>query len=171
MENLYEPNCIRTFSGEYFNVFEPDQSKIHVEDIAHALSMQCRFGGHLKKFYSVAEHSVMCSMMASDDHFDALMHDASEAYLMDIPTPIKARMTNYRSIEEKLMTIMAQKFGFQWPLSHEVKVVDRIMLETEWEEVHIGFGSGKLECWAPEIAKEKFLERFHFLRRDKENQI
>src|SRR5687767_8990512 len=81
-ENLFIPKSIRVFSGAIVNVFDPDPATITIEDIAHALSMDCRFGGHLKKFYSVAEHSIHCSMQAHNapDQLAMLMHDASEAY-------------------------------------------------------------------------------------------
>jgi hypothetical protein len=74
-------NCIRTNSGLYINVFEPTPDMISIEDIAHALSFMPRFGGHLDKFYSVAQHSVYCSFMVEsiEDKKAALLHDASEA--------------------------------------------------------------------------------------------
>lgn len=59
-ESLYTPNCIRTFTGIYMNVFDPTDEMICIEDIANALSHQCRFAGHLPNFYSVAQHSVQC---------------------------------------------------------------------------------------------------------------
>jgi len=91
IENLFTPNCIRTFTGKYVNVFEPTLEMICIEDIAHALSMQCRFGGHLPYFYSVAQHSINCSFLVDTPclKLEVLMHDASEAYLLGIPSPIK----------------------------------------------------------------------------------
>lgn len=112
MENLYTPDCIRTFTGIYMNVFEPTPEMICIEDIAHSLSMQCRFGGHLPEFYSVAEHSWHCSLMVANEHkLAALLHDASEAYLLDIPRPIKHRLNNYKKIEDNLMNIIAKNLG------------------------------------------------------------
>src|SRR5665811_1025646 len=98
MENLYTPNCIRTFTGIYMNVFEPTPEMISIEDIAHALTMQCRFGGHLPDFYSVAQHSLNCSYLIDNPKLKltALLHDASEAYLLDIPRPIKNNLNNYK---------------------------------------------------------------------------
>lgn len=120
MENLFTANCIRTFTGKYMNVFEPTEDMICIEDVAHALSNQCRFGGHLPKFYSVAQHSLMCCEMATPERkLEALLHDASEAYLLDVPKPIKQRLSNYKEIEDNLMRLIAKKFGFQYPLSEE----------------------------------------------------
>lgn len=134
-ENLYTPNCIRTVSGIYINVFEPTEEMICIEDIAHSLSFQCRFGGHLPKFYSVAQHSLNCAYLIEDPKLKlaALLHDASEAYLLDIPKPIKNNLANYKEIENGLMWLIAEKFGFEWPLADEIKKVDEIMLQTEWD--------------------------------------
>lgn len=135
MENLFTPNCIRTVSGIYINVFEPTPEMICIEDIAHALSYQCRFGGHLPKFYSVAQHSLNCSYLIDEPHLklEALLHDASEAYLLDIPSLIKKNLTNYKEIEDRLMMVIFEKFGLTYPIHERVKEVDAIMLQLEWD--------------------------------------
>lgn len=165
-ENLHTPNSIRTFSGVYVNVFEPTEDMIIIEDIAHALSHQCRFGGHLPEFYSVAQHSYSCSMMVPDEHkLAALLHDASEAYLLDIPRPIKAGLTNYKEIEDRLMRVIANKFGFQYPLHPEVKKADEVMLVKEWH--HIMLQEQPLTaCFSPEHAKARFLQQYRYLISD-----
>lgn len=134
-ENLYTKDCIRTASGLYMNVFEPTSEMVCIEDIAHSLTFQCRFGGHLPSFYSVAQHSLNCSYLIENPELKlaALMHDASEAYLLDIPRPIKQRLDNYKEIENVLMKVIAEKFGFAWPLHEDVKKVDELMLQTEWD--------------------------------------
>lgn len=139
MENLYTPNCIRTFTGKYVNVFEPTIDMICIEDIAHALSNQCRFGGHLPRFYSVAQHSIMCCELADSEYkLQALLHDASEAYLLDIPRPIKHGLSNYKVIEDRLMTLIAEKFGFDYPLHEQVKHIDEVVLRFEWDHLMLG---------------------------------
>lgn len=137
MENLFTPNCIRTVSGIYVNVFEPTPEMICIEDIAHALSNQCRFGGHLPSFYSVAQHSLNCSYLVEDKKLKlaALLHDASEAYLLDIPSPVKKGLSNYKEIEDRLMKVIADKFGFAYPLHPDVKKVDELMLHVEWDSL------------------------------------
>ena len=81
---------IGTFSGLRFWPLAPNLEKILVEDIAHALAHQCRFGGHASRFYSVAEHSVHVSQLCLPEHaLWGLLHDASEAYLVDLPRPLK----------------------------------------------------------------------------------
>lgn len=134
-ENLYAKDCIRTVSGIYINVFEPTAEMICIEDIAHGLANQCRFGGHLPEFYSVAEHSLNCCYLIEEPEHKlaALMHDASEAYLMDIPRPIKQRLSNYKEIEDGLMKLIADVFGFEYPLHEKIKKVDETMLQIEWD--------------------------------------
>lgn len=162
VENLYTTDCIRTNSGQYVNVFATKPSTIIIEDIAHSLSHQCRFGGHLPYLFSVAMHSISVSYLVPKEHaFAALMHDASEAYLLDIPRPIKERMPEYKGIEHQLMQVIAYKFGFQYPLHDEVKKADNIALENEWKEIFLG---GSIQYIMPAArAKELFLQRFYEL--------
>src|ERR1019366_6268112 len=87
----YKPtkSAIRTYTGILFDFEEPEASPIRIEDIAHALSLLCRFAGHCKEFYSVAEHSVRVSYACPEEHaLWGLMHDASEAYCVDVPRPL-----------------------------------------------------------------------------------
>lgn len=158
-ENLYTPDCIRTVTGKYVNVFDPKPDMFCIEDIAHALAMQPRFGGHLPYHYSVAQHSATCAAIADDEHkFAALMHDASEAYLLDIPRPIKQRLANYKEIEHGVMVVLSQVFKFQYPLSDEVKAVDEEMLQYEWNGMMLGkFGVQVMDYWR---AKEFFMNLF-----------
>lgn len=164
-ENLYTPNCIRTFTGIYMNVFEPTLEMICIEDIAHALSMQCRFGGHLPAFFSVAQHSIECCAMADEEYkLQALLHDASEAYLIDIPRPIKTGLSNYKEIEDNLMKLIASKFGFTYPLEKPIKEIDEIQLRYEWERFMLNNNpNGYAKILTPTEAKERFLSTFETL--------
>lgn len=157
-------DCIRTNSGIYMNVFEPTLDMIDINDIAHVLSNLPRFGGHLDRFYSVAQHSVMCAMRVKsiEDKRAALLHDASEAYMLDIPTPIKAKLPDYKFYENNLMLKIAEKFDFEFPLSKEVKRADEEMLHLEWENLVIN--KHKIfKCVTPEEAKQQFLEAYNIL--------
>lgn len=170
-ENLYTPDCIRTYTGIYMNVFEPGLDIICIEDIAHALANQCRFGGHLPKFYSVAQHSVLCCEKADSKYkLQALMHDASEAYLLDVPRPIKKRLSNYKEIENSLMLLIAEKFGFEYPLSEEVKQIDEKMLQFEWNQLMLGrITDYYFSSWSPATAEIEFLDTYKRLRNGKED--
>lgn len=159
-ENLYTPDCIRTVSGKYVNVFDPDPETICIEDIAHALSQQCRFGGHLPQFYSVAQHCIFCCDMGEEDKLELLMHDSSEGYLLDIPRPIKLKLANYKEIEDSLMKVIAKKFGFNWPVSEEVKKIDEKLLRIEWNALMLE-RKNNIEVYSPAKAKTFFMERFN----------
>lgn len=135
--NLYnaEP-VIQTYSGRYINVFEPDPEDIDIGDIAHALSFVCRWGGHIPVFHSVATHSIHCCQLAPDEiKLQMLLHDGGEAYIGDLASPIKKRMFDYQEVENKLMGVIANKFGFEWPMSKEAHTIDKQVLEMEWQRL------------------------------------
>jgi 5'-deoxynucleotidase YfbR-like HD superfamily hydrolase len=167
-EDLFTPKSIRTYSGKYLNVFDINLDTIVLEDIAHALSNQCRWGGHISKFYSVAEHSIHCQRLVDKPFMlSALMHDASEAYLLDIPRPIKNELTQYKEIEHSLMLAIADKFDFEYPMSEPVKEADDKMLKIEWNELILKVDKSKeveIMHFNPEEAKHLFLTIFQFLK-------
>lgn len=162
-ENLYTPDCIRTYRGIYMNVFEPTPEMINIQDIAHSLSQQPRFSGHLPVFYSVAQHCVMMSEKMHDSHkLAALLHDASEAYLLDIASPIKKRIQGYKDIENGLMFVIAKHFGFEYPLHEKVKEVDEYMLQWEWHVLMLrkSHPFPYIDSWPQHFAEEQFLETY-----------
>lgn len=155
-KNVYTENSIRTYTGKVFDITILDPESICIEDIAHALSNTARFGGHLKKMYSVAQHS--CFVAANVPvkfKLAALLHDASEAYIGDMPSPFKKLMPDYKVIEDRIMQAISLKFGFDFPLPKEVKEVDRQALNFEWEACVLGVI--ETEIYSPELAKEQFL--------------
>ncbi len=163
MENLYTKDCVRTFTGIYMNVFDPKPEMICIEDIAHGLSHQCRFAGHTKEFYSVAQHSIhVCEIASVELKLQALLHDASEAYLCDIPGPIKKRLPEYCKIENNLMKMIASKFGFEWPIDYSVKGHDDFMLQWEWDFYVLKKKPYQMP-YSPGQAKEEFLKWFNLI--------
>jgi len=155
---------LRTVSGAYLDPMAPDPDHVRVEDIAHALSHQCRFGGHAPYFFSVAQHSVEVAHRVPDTlRLQALLHDASEAYLVDVPRPVKARLPGYLEAEEHLMHVIASHFSFMWPLSEEVRLADDAQLAWEWN-AFFGEGASGLVCWSPVEARRRFLDLFHALK-------
>lgn len=165
---------IQTYSGRAFDVCAPKDA-INIFDIATALSRQDRFAGHNLRFLSVAEHCVNVSRFAPTDlKLTALMHDASEAYLIDIPRPIKPLLKGYYELEDHLMTEIAHKYDFVWPMPTEIKSLDARHLFDEraqnmaplidqtndiWGDPLPPLGI-KLQFWSPERAKAEFLDHF-----------
>lgn len=123
---------IRTFSGVNFYPMSPDRAGVSIIDIAHNLSHQCRWAGATRVFYSVALHSLHVSMMCRKENALAgLLHDSAEAYLCDIPSPVKTRLAEYNSYESRLLKIIASALYFDYPFSPEVHQADQAALYAE----------------------------------------
>jgi hypothetical protein len=159
--------CIRTYTGKLVNVFDPKPEMFCIEDIATALSKECRWGGHLEDHYSVAEHSILCQQVVSKHHkLSALMHDASEAYLRDISRPIKNKLSDYKEIEHNLMMVLADKFDFEYPMHEEVKATDDLLLQIEWDVLMLkkeNTSGVDIQMYNYKEAKNIFLSVFKFL--------
>ncbi len=133
------PDYMVTYSGTEVDPLNPDVESIRLEDIAHALSLLCRGGGHLKFFYSVGQHSVNCAAEAEARGLDkktvlaCLLHDASEAYLSDIIRPVKKHLSQYLAIEQKLQDAIWEKFSLNLsqPDLEAVAQIDDIVLYNE----------------------------------------
>jgi uncharacterized protein len=158
------PNAILIHSGILFDVFEPKAENIRIVDIAHALSNLCRYGGHSPRFYSVAQHCVICSHQEGTpiEKLEFLLHDASEAYMVDLPRPIKRNIEQYRTIEDNLLKVIFEHFGLTFPLTDKVHQVDNDVLAFEYDNFYTNPNS-EFEFWSPEKAKAEFLARFEDL--------
>lgn len=125
---------IRTFTGALIDPLKPDPLLIDYIDIIHSLSGECRYTNHTSSEWPVGSHSLVVMRMVPDEfQFDALMHDASEAYLRDVPGPVKHRpeFASYRRIEARLQAAIAKRFGFAYPEPTEVKLWDDVVLKYE----------------------------------------
>lgn len=123
---------IQTYTGKRFYLINPTEDMIDIEDIAHALSLNCRFAGHIRDFYSVAEHSVWVAHLCNEENKMAgLLHDASEAYIADIVSPFKPFLTNYKELEANLMKVIASKYKFTYPFNEDVHESDVAQLKIE----------------------------------------
>lgn len=101
-----------TLTGKVINILNPTEDMITLQDISISLSKICRFGGHVSRFYSVAQHSVLVAALCPDFAREALLHDASEAYLGDVIKPLKLLLgAAYTSLEFNFETVISQKFG------------------------------------------------------------
>lgn len=126
---------IQTYSGTKFWPLDPRPEEVDILDIAHALSLICRFTGHVRTFYSVADHSLRVSkILPARLRLWGLLHDASEAYLSDLSRPVKRSVTigvPYKAAEKALMSVIAVRFSLQWPEPPEVNNADEVLLMTE----------------------------------------
>ena len=157
----------------------PGPAQLDAGDIARALANQCRFGGHSRVFYSVAQHSVIVSELVEErggdveDVFAALMHDAGEAYLGDMPHPLKHRSplgAAFKEAEDHLERAIRDRFAIK-PDVPEIKQADRALLATErrafsaetwhWPELEgVEPLDRELMAWSPDTAADAFAERF-----------
>lgn len=134
---------ILTYSKIKFFPLEPVKDDIKIEDIAHSLSLMTRANGHYSHFYSVAQHSIHCYKEAKSRGYSeqvqlgCLLHDASESYISDLTRPVKRNLPEYFAIEEKLQSVIYDRFGLG-NLSDEerkqIEDVDDILLHYEFEE-------------------------------------
>lgn len=169
---------LQVYTGRAFWPLDPRPGEIHIRDIAHALSMQCRYAGHCLDFYSVAEHSVHVSRaVPACDALWGLLHDASEAYLVDIPRPLKRSMEEYRRWEGHLMQVIAERFELSLPMPDSVAYADCSILTNEraqnmartdvsapeWGNTGCGIVGLRIECLPPKEAEWRFLARFYAL--------
>ncbi len=201
---------IQTYLGYEFYPLDPKPENIHIVDIAHAMSMKCRYTGHSRFFYSVAQHSVLLTRYiryglehgeigeyVSHDPTDenalgmdgrlvispmqrwALLHDASEAYLPDVAGPIKAHLTGFVEIEDRLLDVIAERFSLgKHP--KELSFFDRMMYWREREVLldNVDWVALRqdvvpvpakmrvqvpIESWSPERAKREFMKEFTML--------
>ncbi len=168
-------------SGIYIDLQSPDCSKVKISDIASGLSRMCRFSGQCDRFYSVAEHSVIASYIAPRKYaFAALMHDAAEALIGDVTSPLKSLLPEYRKIERLVEASLFASFGVVMDATtHQaVKCADKAMLEAEKRILFpemprsqlmsnsIGTASSHIGGWLPDEANRRFLERFYQLMPD-----
>lgn len=166
---------IVTYTGRIIRPLDPDPDKLNIVDIAHALSNNCRFTGHVRTFYSVAEHSVRVAKILPARHkLWGLMHDASEAYLSDIARPIKMTPTFgavYKEVEANLMEAIIQAFMLNPIMPKQVKVADNVLLAAEQRDLMPRWRrhEGEFEYpetivpWSPYTAKARFLNLYEEL--------
>lgn len=170
---------ILTYTGQKFYPLDPRPEDVDIRDIAHALSMTCRFNGHVKEFYSVAQHSVYVATLMrlwngdNETCLAALLHDASEAYLNDIVKPVKtsAEFEFYRKAESRLQAVIAERFN----LKPNARIIEADVQMLKAEAYHLmpehpdwalttelpepPFDT-YFRCWQPSEARRKFLMRY-----------
>lgn len=167
---------ICTYTGIQFTPFTPRVEQVCAADVAHALSNMPRFAGHTRRFYSVAQHSVTVSLIcAPEDAVYGLLHDASEAYLLDVPTPWKHLLPGYREAEIALQVAILEAFGLQPRLPDSVKESDQMALlherahlmpAADWWKYPSGVKvPSRLGQWDATVPLSPYEARAHFVTR------
>lgn len=167
---------LQTFTGRKFWPCDPKPEEVFIEDIAHSLSMQCRYAGHCLRFYSVAEHSVLiarhlAAKTAAEVALWGLLHDASEAYLIDVPRPVKPYLTGYKVAEARVMAAVTLRFELGLDMPDEVHDADERIIADElanlvpmdWHARHDNPLGVHLRYWSPEQARWEFMATFEAL--------
>ena len=165
---------IHTYTGNKFWAFDPRPEEIHIEDIAHALALTCRYSGHCHEFYSVAQHSWLVSnLVPLKDAAWGLLHDAAEAYITDIPRPIKHSLGIIKDIERGIEQAVAARFKLSGDMPDTVHHIDHNIVHDEakvlfpdggpeWVNWYEPLGL-TIEPWDWKTAEQKFLERYEEL--------
>ena len=167
---------IRSVSGKKLWPLSPKVADVSVSDIAHALGYKCRFTGHTKFFYSVAQHSVYVSQMVPREiALPALFHDASEYMLPDVSTPVKWQLKGFKEIEEGVLDAVFKKLGLMayredTSVMAEIKKADLKLRAIEGRDLmpqdETGYSTEEpdpyffIEPWGIEQGREKFLARY-----------
>ena len=173
---------LATNTGKIIDLLKPDPDQITIEDISNNLGKMCRFNGQLKTWFSVAEHCIKVAEMVPDRYkMQALLHDASEAYLCDVPTPLKRLLgKSYTDIEERISAVIGLRFGVELAtLPTVVKLADRAMVVSErnafqdkpqkWGDEYeetVLYPRLRRDYSTPELAATAYLTCFRALNRD-----
>lgn len=170
----YPDAWMQTYTGKAVYPLEFDSSMVCIEDIAWSLSHQCRYAGHSSRFYSVAEHSIhLLSAVPEHLKLAALLHDASEAYLIDVPRPIKWALTNYSDIECRIQRVIAEWASIEVADFEAIKQYDLAILRDEQEallpkaprswNVPDGLGlKNRIQIFGASMEEVYFLFLFHY---------
>lgn len=165
-----------TYSGGVFWLLDPRPEEVNIYDIAHCLSMLCRYNGHINEFYSVAQHSVLVSENCEPtDAPYGLLHDSTETYAGDVISPLKKYLPGYRVIEDNIMKAICSKFKIRLTPARKqrVKHWDNVLLATEVRDLvphkYLNWRMAVeplpdiIQPWSPKVAEQKFLQRFEEL--------
>jgi len=166
---------LETYNQNFFFYLEKNPENIDIEDIAQGLSNLCRFTGQVKEFYSVAQHScIICDYAPEHLKLIGLLHDGAEAYISDIPRPVKGLISQIKELEVSIQIQIADKFKLTFPYSGQIDILDAQLMLAEADQLFNHRVSWQVEgldpldviieeCWAPPRAKKEFMTRFEEL--------
>jgi hypothetical protein len=174
--NVSTGPTIMLSSGHLFDFLDPHGSEFTIEDIAQGLSLICRYTGQCRNFYSVAEHSLLVSDTSTDFKYEALLHDAAEAFIGDVTRPLKQLLPDYKRIEALIEDAVIDRFQLDRDYRGTVKAADLRVLAAEQMQVMapgtadwaakagIEPASVVVRFLSPDVARRDFLERYRVLR-------
>lgn len=175
---------ITTYTNKTFTPSDPQADSLCIKDIAHALSLLCRGNGHCSTFYSVGQHCLSCAREAETRGYSpkvvlaALLHDASECYLSDVPHPYKASMPEYVREEDRIMALIYEKFLGCQPTAEEVaqvKTIDRALMYSDLEHLLHGKHNPQVDDLLIKVdytvqpfsqVEQEYLEAYYRLRKN-----
>ena len=168
---IVQKSWVITYSGNRFNILDPNPADVKLEDIACALARQARFNGHTRFFFSVGQHSCLGAEISPTKEIalHMLFHDATEAYVGDLVSPVKALLPDFEIIESRIHWAISKAFNLEYPLPKVVKQIDRRLLATEVRDLitkdlkswNIGDDEPfefPIIPWPPEVTEARFLE-------------
>jgi 5'-nucleotidase len=182
MAETRDPNgWMWTYSGKQYWPLDPRVEDVCIGDIAHGLSLLCRYAGQTNWFYSVAEHSILVSLMVPPElALEGLLHDATEAYLSDVVRPFKKGLLDYKHWERHNDQVIRERFRLPFAEHPLVKQADNNILHTEYralmkpfpEELWVSIPGTldptiRLFLWPPQVAEIAFLNRYRALVKDR----
>lgn len=184
---MKKDDYIETYSGVSFYPFQPKVEDINIEDISHAISQICRFGGHCKHFYSVGQHSILVAKLlkdwgaSTDVQLYGLLHDGTEGYMIDLPSPIKKHLPAYKQAENQLHDIIWRALDIRMPTEEEWKQVkkadilmqhheaNQLLSKASWADPTIHLDNIEIQIEQIEIVKERFLQLYKILKENHKN--
>lgn len=162
-----------TYTGKRVFPGDPRPEDFCIEDVAHGLSLMCRFGGQCRTFYSVAQHSVLVSQICTEAPFEGLMHDADEGVgMLDCIRPLKILLPDYQKIQSNFMAAICKKFRLPTKFHEQVKWADNVLLMTERRDLICVHEESwdpenkypplkqRIIPWSHKKAEREFLKRF-----------
>lgn len=179
MKTKQTKTCISLANGDFFDFLAPEKHKYDIECIAYSLSNQCRYTGHSSSFYSVAEHSVLVSKLVTDPalRLTGLLHDAGEAFVGDVASPLKQLLPDFKRIEESVNAALAKFYKLPYPFPDEIHQADKAAYRTEAAQLTKAYDKLwyinhptldiEIKCLSPKGAFREFMNRYEFLTNDK----
>lgn len=159
--------CINLYSGKKLNLLDPKPEMIDIEDIARGIARKPHFGGHSPGFFSVAQHSLMvCHFMQEAGITDAkllllgLLHDAPEAFIGDMPKPLKVHLPFFCEVEDRIMKAICIKYELDFSRMQEIKPFDIEVQDLEYRQFYKELRS--FNYLTEEQASISFKARFDF---------